>query len=129
MSKMTNVNALTFVLENTDNLPDEVVERLNAMIASLNKRADSAKSRERKPSAKDIAHQQEMDELREKVVAALNAEPNRLFACKELAEMVGVSTPKMSAVLISLNKANRVLRSMNDKGKDIRWQSMEPQAE
>ena len=129
MSKMTNVNALTFVLEHTDNLPDEVIDRLNAMIASLTKRADSAKSRERKPSAKDIARQKEMDELREKVVAALNAEPNRLFACKELAEMVGVSTPKMSAVLISLNKTNRVLRSMNDKGKDIRWQSMEPQAE
>lgn len=129
MSKMTNVSALTFVLEHTDNLPDEVIDRLNAMIASLTKRADSAKSRERKPSAKDIARQKEMDELREKVVAALNAEPNRLFACKELAEMVGVSTPKMSAVLISLNKTNRVLRSMNDKGKDIRWQSMQMQDE
>ena len=124
MSKMTNVNALTFVLEHADNLPTDVRERLEALTATLTKRADSAKTRERKPSAKDVAHQQEMDGLRETVIALLSAEPNRLFACKELAEMVGVTTPKMSAVLVSLNKTNRVMRSENAKGKDIRWQAM-----
>lgn len=124
MSKMTNVSALTFVLEHTDNLPDEVTERLNAMVATLTKRADSAKSRGRKPSAKEVARHEEMTGLRETVIALLSAEPNRLFACKELAEMVGVTTPKMSAVLVSLNKSNRVMRSENAKGKDIRWQAM-----
>lgn len=122
MSKMTNINALTYVLEHSDNLPEDVIERVNAMLTTLTKRASSDKTRERKPTAKDIARNAEMEELRKTVVSILSAEPNRLFACKELAEIVGVSTPKMTAVLTSLRKAERVLRSEN-KGKDIRWQA------
>ena len=122
--KMTNVAALNYVLEHSDTLPTEVVERVVAMKATFEKRADSAKNRERKPSAKEMAHSAEMEELRAKVVALLAAEPNRLFACKELAEMVGVTVPKMSATLTALRKADRVMRTEDAKGKNIRWQAV-----
>lgn len=50
MTKMTNVKALDFVLTNCSDLPSEVVDKLNAMKSSFEKKS----SAERKPTATQL---------------------------------------------------------------------------
>ena len=100
---------------------DETIKVLNSMITALDKRAETP----RKPSAKDIAKQEQNAIFRAKVYGAMGEEPNRLWQVKELADMFEVSTPKMSAALTALKKIGYVKREEGFNGKVITFQYVE----
>ena len=120
---MTKKEALTIAIAalSNDNTNDEVVTTLRNMIAALDKRAETP----RKPSAKELAKKEETALFRAKVVDAMSQEPNRLWQVKELADLLEVSTPKMSAALTALKKEGRVKREEGFNGKVITFQYQE----
>lgn len=126
MTKITNAIALSIAIENLTNIPtlndaqglnqisDEekttVIERLTAMFDSTVKRAESAKNRERKPTAKELAAKEETAKIAEQTFSVMSERPDFLFECKMLADTVGVSTPKMARILASLVEVGKVER-------------------
>lgn len=126
MSKITNAVALSIAIENLTGIPtlndaqglnqisDEekaaVIERLTAMFDSTVKRAESAKNRERKPTAKELAAKEETAKIAEQTFVVMSERPDFLFECKMLADTVGVSTPKMARILASLVEVGKVER-------------------
>ena len=94
MTKMTNKKALGYVIDNYD-LPDEVREKFEAMIAALDKKS----SGERKPTAKQVAN--------EGVRAALvefineNSEGNG-FTCSDLTKVCAVVEGKSNQYVSSI---------------------------
>lgn len=120
---MTKKDALTIAISvlSQDNTYDETVKTLQGMVASLEKRAATP----RKPSAKDIATQEQNAIFRAKVYGAMGEEPNRLWQVRELADKFEVSTPKMSAALTALKKIGYVKREEGFNGKVITFQYVE----
>ena len=126
MTKITNAIALSIAIENLTGIPtlndahglnqisDEgktaVIERLTAMFDSTVKRAESAKNRERKPTAKELAAKEETAKIAEQTFSVMSERPDFLFECKMLADTVGVSTPKMARILASLVEVGKVER-------------------
>lgn len=111
--KMTHSSALTMAIallssDTTDH--SEIIEHLTAVRDSIDKRAEKAKNTERKPSPKQIAEAQARVEEANKVLVKFEQEPNRLFGCKELADMFEVSVPKMSRLLGILIEGKQVTR-------------------
>jgi len=104
MEKMTYTKALEAVLTGAE-MTEEVVEKLQALKASLEKRAGSK-------SAKPTKAQREAAEFTETVFAALTEVPVR---CGELATALGVSGQKMSAALSKLVKAGRAVKTEGEK--------------
>lgn len=101
--KMTNMNALKYVMTNCE-LPADVRDRMWAMYATLENRAVKAKLRERKPTAKELAKQEQNAELAQKVYDSLTDEGQ---LCATLAEQHEVSTAKMAAILRMLSADGR----------------------
>ena len=106
MTKLTNVKAIEFVIANCTDLPVEVVEKLEKMKASFEKKA----SGERKPTATQKAN----EGLK---TAILNhMEPNVLYSigqlAKEVPELVeiGATGQKVSALVKQLKDAGLVKR-------------------
>jgi len=106
MTKLTNVKAIEFVIANCTDLPTEVVEKLEKMKASFEKKA----SGERKPTATQKAN----EGLK---TAILNhMEPNVLYSigqlAKEVPELVeiGATGQKVSALVKQLKDAGLVKR-------------------
>ena len=94
-TKMTNRSALTYVLNNCT-IPDDVAEKLNAMIAALDKKS----SAERKPPAKQV----ENVGVRSALVDFINANfEGNGFTCssllKECPDVEGRSPQYVSAIL------------------------------
>ena len=106
MTKLTNVKAIEFVIANCTDLPTEVVEKLEKMKASFEKKA----SGERKPTATQKAN----EGLK---TAILNyMEPNVLYSVAQLAKEVpelvkiGATGQKVSALVKQLKDAGLVKR-------------------
>lgn len=124
--KMTNAIALSIAIANLSTIPtlndaqnlnqisdkekDAVIERLTAMFDTTVKRAESAKNRERKPTAKELAAQAENAKLIDATYAEMSKRPDYLFECKGIADTMGVSVPKMARVLSFLVAAGKVER-------------------
>lgn len=89
MTKMTYVTAIENAING--NLTEETVEKLMALKAQLEKRANS----ERKPSKT----QRENEEVKTNVLAILSSEGKQ---CKDIAETLGISGQKCSALLKQL---------------------------
>lgn len=117
---MTKKNALTIAISvlSQDNTYDETVKTLQTMVDALEKRAQAP----RKVSPKEAAKHEENAIFRAKVYARMGEEPNRLWQVKELADALEVSTPKMSAALTALRKANLVKRDEGFNGRVITFQ-------
>lgn len=96
-TKMTSRKALSYVLENCADLPADVADKLNAMIAALDKKNGA----DRKPTAKQIANEQ----VRHALVAYINANAGDGdgFTVSELiksSDIVNGQTPQyVSAIL------------------------------
>ncbi len=116
MAKMTYSEALNFVLTNCE-IPEDVFERLTTAKATLDKRAENAKGKERKLSPAQQKEQDALMAFRTTVLNAMTAEPNRLWTCSELATQFGVSIPKISAVMKYWVGLDKVVR---DGGKNNR---------
>ena len=125
--KITNAFALSVAIANLSNdanalydnlgvniLSDEdkdaVIERLNKMLETTVKRAESAKTRERKPTPKEIAAQAESAKLIDATFEEMSKRPDFLYGCKGIADTMGVSVPKMAHVLGFLVSAGKVER-------------------
>jgi len=110
---MNHVSALSaaIALLNSDTVEHtEVIEHLEAIKATYEKRALRDKDRDRKPTPKEIALKEENVKLAEATFSAMKGRPNFLFECKALAEQMEVSTPKMSRILASLVADGKVER-------------------
>lgn len=101
MTKLTNVKAIEFVIENCE-LPTEVVEKLEKMKASFEKKA----SGERKPTANQKAN----EDLK---TAILNhMEENVLYSVGQLTKEV----PELVAVGASSQKTSALVKQLKDAG-------------
>ena len=95
MDKMTNVKALTFVLDNCD-LPDEVAEKVKAMKASFEKRNASKAGKPSKKATENAA-------IGERVIAAMVAGDNYDTKCiKALIDAEELPPQKVTAVMKAL---------------------------
>lgn len=121
MAKMTYSEALNYVLTNCE-IPEDVSERLTAAKATLDKRAETVKGKERKLSPSQQKEQNERMEFRMNVLTMMQNEPNRLWGCSELAEKFGVSVPKLSAALRYWVGENKVVRDCGTTGRVITYQ-------
>lgn len=95
MTKMTYVNALEMAINGT--LTDEAVEKLRNLQAQLVKRA----SGERKPTKAQKAN----EGVKSEILGVLTTEGKQ---CKDIAEAVGISGQKCSALLSQLKDAGLV---------------------
>lgn len=105
MTKLTNVKAIEYVIANCE-LPTDVVEKLEKMKASFEKKA----SGERKPTATQKAN----EDLKNAILGHM--EPNVLYSVGQLAKevpqlaKVGASGQKVSALIKQLKDAGLVVR-------------------
>lgn len=103
--KLTYSKALDYAIEAcADN--DEIVEKLNALKASIEKK----RSQERKPTKTQIANVS----VKAAIVDALA--DGELHVAKEIGETLGFSVPKVSALLKQLVEEGKVERTV-DKGR------------
>lgn len=89
MTKMTYVNAIEMAINGK--MTDEVVEKLTALKAQLEKRNSGT----RKPTKA----QRENEGVKSEILAVLSTEGKQ---CKDIAEAVGISGQKCSALLKQL---------------------------
>ena len=105
MEKMTNLKAVAYVLENCT-LPADVAEKMEKIKASFEKKSTG----ERKPTATQVAN----EGLKVAIIAYMENEPNRLFSIseliKEVPELAGLSTQKVSPLMSALEKAEKVVK-------------------
>jgi predicted transcriptional regulator len=105
MTKMTNVKALDFVLTNCSDLPSEVVDKLNAMKASFEKKS----SAERKPTAT----QQENMGHKADILAFLADGEKRTITdlMKGVPSLADLSNQRVSAIVRQLVTSGEVVRT------------------
>lgn len=113
--KITNKLALEYVMNNFD-IPADVLEKLEKMHDSLNRKSASA-SGNRKPTAKQIANA----EYKKNIVAFMGNEPNRIFTASEIQRECpnlpqDISNQKTSALLNQMVNAGN-LEKFKEKGK------------
>ena len=111
--KMTHSIALSQAIallssDSTDR--SEIIEHLEALRASLDKRAQRSKDTDRKPTPKGLKAQAERQELMTATFNEMNKWPGRLYECKQLAEIMYVSTPKMAHILADLVEQGKIKR-------------------
>lgn len=95
MDKMTNVKALSYVLDNCD-LPDEVAEKVKAMKASFEKRNASKAGKPSKKATENAA-------IGERVIAAMVAGENYdTNGIKALIDADELTPQKITAVMKAL---------------------------
>lgn len=114
-NKMTNKKALTYVLKNVKDLPADVKEKLEGMIAALDNKAASTK---RKPTAK----QTENEGFKAQILEFMRANPNHLYTCTEIGKAVpalnGLNNQRISALMRGLLDAG-VVNKTTEKGKSL----------
>lgn len=109
--KMTNKKALDFVLTNfADSLPMDVAEKLENMMAQLEKRSTS----ERKPSARQV----ENEKLKALMLEAINSDPDRLFSVGEMVKEFeffpsDITPQRVSALCTQLVEADKLIREVD----------------
>jgi len=111
--KMTHSIALSQAIallssDSTDR--SEIIEHLEALRASLDKRAQRSKDTDRKPTPKELKAQAERQELMTATFNEMNKRPDFLYECKMLADTMYVSTPKMAHILADLVEQGKVKR-------------------
>ena len=105
MTKTTNKTALLYAIENLSaSAPAEIIDKLNAMVAQLDKKNASPK--------KLTAQQVKNEELKEVIVDFLADNENQGFTVtdliKSVAELEGDSNQHVSALMRQLVEANKV---------------------
>ena len=103
MEKMTNIKALTYIMENCD-LPTEVMEKVNAMKESFAKKS----SAERKPTPTQIENQGHKD-----AILSLLADGNQYTITdlmKSIPALGELSNQRVSAIVRQLTQNGSVER-------------------
>lgn len=106
MTKMTQKNAIAYVIDNCT-LPEDVMAKLVSMKVQLEKK--SAHKGERKPTKTQIANEGF------KTCILENMEPGRLYTVTELTKEIPfgeeLSTQRVSALVRQLKEAGSVVRT------------------
>lgn len=105
MERMTNVKAITYVLENCGELPTEIREKLEKIKTSFEKKS----SGERKPSPTQIINEKLKNSIVEylKSSGEMYSASDLMVLVPELAE-IGASNQKTSALLKQLQESGLV---------------------
>lgn len=103
MEKITNKSAIQFVLANYD-LPTEYVEKFNAMLIALDKKASAP----RNPSADVIANKALRSAILDAMVEGKLYSINDLIAL--VPELATASSHKVSALLTPMKREGLVVR-------------------
>ena len=112
-SKMTQRSALTYAIEHLPDAPADVLDKLTAMVASLDKKS----SAERKPTAKQV----ENANFKADILAWM--EPNTQYLSADITKSVpalvdaGVSANRVTAMLTQLVNDGAIIRT-EDKRKN-----------
>lgn len=107
MEKMTNKKALMYVVDNFAEMPADVAERINAMIASLDKKSTNRKS---------TKTQEQNESLKEVVMSVLTAEHKTASEIMKLHdELKDLSNQKVASLLNALVKDGKVQKSTEGK--------------
>ena len=105
MEKMTNLKAVAYVLENCE-LPADVAEKMEKIKASFEKKSTG----ERKPTPTQVTNAI----LKVAILSYMEEQPERLFSIseliKEVPELEGLSTQKVSPMISALVKEFKVVR-------------------
>ena len=105
MEKMTNLKAVAYVLENCE-LPTDVREKLEKVKASFEKKSTG----EKKPTATQVANLS----LKDAIVNYMAENSDRIFTIteliKEVPELAGLTTQKVSPLMTALVKEFKVVR-------------------
>ena len=112
-TKMTNKNALTYVLETYgDTLPADVTEKLNGMIAQFEKKSGA----ERKPTARQV----ENAKIKEDILSKM--EDNVLYTVGDILKTFSLgedmTSQRLTAILSQMVEANDVTKT-KEKGKSL----------
>lgn len=105
--KMTYKKALNYALQNLPDAPEDVIERLTALAASIEKKATERK----KPAA-----QVEQDTTDKAAILdylrSLSSDDRKTISdlIKEIPEIAGYSTPKVTSLVGDLIDAGQVVR-------------------
>lgn len=99
--KMTNVKALTFILDNVDGLPDDITEKLIKMRESYEKKSTS-----RKPTAAQLANVELSEHVLEFLATVENVQAKDLVKPLDLS-----SSQKASSLLNMLVKEGKVFKA------------------
>lgn len=105
MTKMTNVKAIEFVLTNCADLPTEVVEKLNAMKASFEKKS----SAERKPTATQVENANHKEAILNALASGEKMTITDLM--KAVPELGELSNQRVSAIVRQLILSGEVVRT------------------
>lgn len=97
MTKMTYVNAIENAING--NMTEEVIEKLTALKGQLEKR----NSGERKPTKAQVANEQ----VKVDILGVLTSEGKQ---CKDIAETLGISGQKCSALLKQLVDGGKAVK-------------------
>lgn len=105
-TKMTNKNALTFVLDTYGaDLPADVAEKLNGMIAQLEKKAGA----DRKPTARQVENAKVKEDILSKM------EDNVLYVVGDILKTFGLgedmTSQRLTAILGQMAEAGTVTRT------------------
>ena len=110
-NKMTNKGALQFVLDTYD-VPADVAEKLNAMLAQLEKKSGA----ERKPTARQV----ENAKIKDKILSQM--EPNVLYTVGEMLKKFDTSedmTSQRLTALLSQMADDGAVAKTKEKGKSL----------
>lgn len=114
-NKMTNKKALTFVLENMAEIPADVREKLENMVAALDNKAANTKKKPTKTQLENVG-------LRAAIMGFLRENPNLIVTCtdlgKKVPELDGMNNQKISALVRGLVDSHEVTK-ITEKGKSL----------
>lgn len=105
--KMTNVKALRFVLDNVNELPSDVREKIESIHASYMKKSSST-------SAKPTKAQLEMLENMEKVLDLM--EPTKLYQCKDIVKLTDLSSTQRASSVMNKLVEQGAVKKLTEKG-------------
>ena len=110
-SKMTNKTALTYAIENLHDAPAEVIEKLENMVAQLDKKNAAPKKITAKQEANEV--------VKETIVDFLALNSDKAYTCSDLLKEVdaleGRSPQYVSALMRSLVLAGTVTKTSDKK--------------
>jgi len=110
MTKTTQKAAVLYAIENLTDAPQDVIEKLQSIVASLDRKSGA----EKKPTAVQMQN----DEYKGQMMEYITANPKAYTVTGMIAEipcLSGFSTPKVSALANQLVDAGKLV-----KGKDGR---------
>lgn len=105
--KMTNAKALQFILDNVNELPSDVREKIENIHASYVKKSSSV-------SAKPTKAQLEMVENMEKILDLM--ELNKLYLCKDIVKLADLSSTQRASAIMNKLVAQGAVKKLTEKG-------------